>query len=1009
LDPSALGVTARVASALIRPLVAKLFVQEGSGADLVDKPVRVSSLVSWRGEKRSLGQRDVHEISKKLVQRVVDANPYEPAVAEGDRRAVVDALAKTLLALGDVDMEDIQAVRLGHAELARKLAAAAPDPTRYLSRDATDLYWSLLDVSCLHILHFFTQRSTFIPHTLVAQTRLIDQTLRRVDALTARLPDPTSQDAEFERRYLAHVAGKYGKLSIFGLDFSRPGRAQWPLDTAYLSLELTSQNRSDAALPAYRLRVEQALSGQGRALLRGAAGSGKTTLVQWLAVSAAQQQFGHELASLRGRVPFVIPLRSLARQGTPPRPEQFLATSGSLLHGVQPAGWVDRILHSGRGMLLVDGVDEVTEAKRLLTRQWLRDLQELYPRTFFLVTTRPSAVPVGWLTDGESDGEFVEFDLLPLNRHDVDKFVDRWHDAALTTTDQADEQSEVEWCRTSLHETLRRKSDLYRLATNPLMCALICALHRDRHSHLPQGRMDLYAAALSMLLVRRDKERDVTAPEGVQPTEEQQVQLLQRLAYWLIRNGRSEATQSIAVRIIRERLPTMPQMAPHDGAEQVFRHLLLRSGLLREPSPETVDFIHRTFQDYLGAKAAVEAEDLDLLAQHAGDDQWEDVVRMAVGHARERERAYLLRRLVNIGDQRPGLRRRYHLLAAASLENATTLDPAVRAEVTSRASFLIPPENFEDAQHLASAGAVVLDVLPDPSGMTVEQAKATVRTIALIGGEVALNELRAYSHSPVAEIRQALVETWEYFDAAAFAETILADCPRSDVIVHITSPEQLGYLPLLGTVPNVCLPALTPFGPDIADTLAPHAVVSLTIGSPGCRNLALPVLSALPQLRHLRVRGSERLSDLASLAESRIDQLMLEEVPMAFDFAALAAVPTLRMLNLSFTDVVEFPQAPLPGIVSLKIRGVLEAEQLPPFLQVFPDLQELELHLTRRPRRAPVFLSGVSGIARVRLAFQHSGKLHGLEQLDPGQVTIVTEGRRATGRLKLFRERDGAP
>ncbi|MBD2830258.1 hypothetical protein ID875_25690 [Streptomyces globisporus] len=37
--------------------------------------------------------------------------------------------------------------------------------------------------------------------------------------------------------------------------------------------------------------------------------------------------------------------------------------------------------------------------------------------------------------------------------------------------------------------------------------------------------MDLYAAALRMLLVRRDKEREVIAPEGLHLTEEQQVQL----------------------------------------------------------------------------------------------------------------------------------------------------------------------------------------------------------------------------------------------------------------------------------------------------------------------------------------------------------------------------------------------------------------------------------------------------------------------------------------------------
>ncbi|MCE0447639.1 hypothetical protein LT493_36885 [Streptomyces tricolor] len=39
-----------------------------------------------------------------------------------------------------------------------------------------------------------------------------------------------------------------------------------------------------------------------------------------------------------------------------------------------------------------------------------------------------------------------------------------------------------------------------RLATNPLMCGLICALHRERRGYLPTGRKELYDAALTMLL-----------------------------------------------------------------------------------------------------------------------------------------------------------------------------------------------------------------------------------------------------------------------------------------------------------------------------------------------------------------------------------------------------------------------------------------------------------------------------------------------------------------------------
>ncbi|WP_369272651.1 hypothetical protein AB5J55_24085 [Streptomyces sp. R11] len=58
-------------------------------------------------------------------------------------------------------------------------------------------------------------------------------------------------------------------------------------------------------------------------------------------------------------------------------------------------------------------------------------------------------------------------------------------------------------------------------------------------------------------------------------------------------------------------LPSMPYVAAQGSAEEILRHLLVRGGLPREPAVDAVDFVHRTFQDFLGPRAAVNERDFD--------------------------------------------------------------------------------------------------------------------------------------------------------------------------------------------------------------------------------------------------------------------------------------------------------------------------------------------------------------------------------------------------------------
>lgn len=715
----------------------------------------------------------------------------------------------------------------------------------------------------------------------------------------------------FEERYRSYMVERHSQLRVVGLDLSRPERAGWPLDAAYLSLELAeqSENWGEASEDAVRppgvvKRAEHALAGCQRVLLRGLAGSGKTTLLQWLAVAAARRDLPEELASWRGRVPFVLPLRTLVRRGPLPDPHDFLAAVGTPLAASQPEGWADGVLSRGEALVLVDGIDEVPLEQRAATREWLEQLLAAYQDAYFVVTTRPSAVPEGWLA---SSG-FAELSVRPMSAADTGVFVGRWHAAARNSAASDAERSHLDHLEVALRVTVRTQRNLAQLSTTPLMCALICALHRDRRGHLPHGRMELYQAALSMLLVRRDLERSIEIPEGIQLTEHQSVQLLQRLAYWLIRNGQSEMDYTTALALVSDALPAMQTVAEQGTSEHVLAHLIGRSGLLRQPTMDTVDFVHRTFQDYLGAKAAIEAHDFPLLVNHAHDDQWEDVIRMAIAHARPAESADLLRRLVKRGDTEREHQNRLHLLAAASLRYATEIEPDVRNLVEQRARSLMPPRSDEEAEELAALGPGVLDLLPGPHGLKMDEKDAVIHTVANIGGDQAYAFLQHFMQSdPRSGFTYELMRAWRYFDAGQYAQDILRP-HQGQLSLSVENYSQYQALPILKPVKSITF--REKFTRDeIVQHLSPGHTHTLRIYS-GELLEDLQFVRDFPALRELAVAECSQLATLDDLEDLSLSGLALLQMSPNLYFGAIHHLPELTELSL----YTRLPWADLTGL-----------------------------------------------------------------------------------------------
>ncbi|MET7517866.1 NACHT domain-containing protein [Streptomyces sp. NPDC005480] len=884
MDPAVLGT--RLASSVLSPLVKQLLTRDGPGAGLVDKPVRLSGLVTFRGEKRTLGEKEVGHLAARLVREAVQP-PGEPPFPADEQEAVTGALARRLLALGDLDMDDLQAVRLGHRQLARTLRDSAPAPG--LTADAAYFLDSVTEWACLHILHFFTQRSTFVARTLVEQSRAQSELIAKVDALITRTPPRDAQDTAFEARYRAHLAERHNRVTIFGLDL-RDSPDVWPLDAAYLSLEATREAGPEDAhgepqgATTVQVRAEDAFDGHDRVLLRGEAGSGKTTLIQWLAITTT------------GRIPYVLPLRTLIRAAGLPAPAAFLA-SADCPH-TPPEGWAERVLTAGRGLVMVDGLDEVPSAERPRVRDWLLGLVRAFPGNRWLLTARPTAVRSAWLA---GDG-FAELSLAPMGRRTVDAFVRRWHAAA----DAAEHEE-------PLLDALRAKPDLSLLATNPLMCGMICALHRARRGYLPPRRKALYDAALQMILTDRDRQRGMGGLDGIELDTEDQTELLQRLAYALVLAGRTEMDEATALTLLERALPSVPDAARQGDAPTILRHLLLRSGVLRSPAPQVVDFAHRTFLDHLGARYAVEEGHLDVLLGHAGDTQWEDVVRMAVAHARTRERTTLLRGLLAVDSPR------VTLLALASLQDASSVEQEVFEEVRERAAALIPPRTPQEAEQLAQAGPFVLELLPGPEGLTDQEAHAVVTTASRLGHEGSLPVLKRFRSHTSLDVRRQLVGTWRRFDAQEYADEVLAHVGREGLDLTVTSAEQVRALWTMPSWRRIDLSGEHPLDAFMG-ALDPGAQNLTLRGNPHIRDLR--ALHALPSLGFLSLMHCPQVRDLAPLAEMRLRHLSVIDLP---------ALPTLTGLSR------------VTGLTSLSVIQPVPGDSLAAYLPVGAPLDQLIL------------------------------------------------------------------
>ncbi|MEU6587986.1 NACHT domain-containing protein [Streptomyces sp. NPDC046881] len=914
--------------------------------------LRVSGLRFQRGV-----QRQFEEMADAVYDRLAPFLEREfPGLEESSRQAVVDGVCDTFAA-ADLSDEAVLAADVNPAEVVRRVTASVRPPVG-LGEAESRLYERLF-VECVEYyvrivrgLPVFEERA--LTELLGRTTSLGTEIARVLERLPDRslfAPEGTDRDGDFRRRYLELVSTTLDEVELFRRTSDRAG-AQVRLSVAYVSLRATgddgSRRRPARSLPMLRpdmsdweepggesagMRVEAALGGATRVLLRGEAGSGKTTLLRWLAVTAARGAFTGELADWNGLTPVFVKLREYSGRELP-RPEAMLDSVAGQITGVMPKAWVERQLADGKALLLVDGVDELLDGERRGVREWLRRLLAAYGDVRVVVTSRPAAARADWLRREE----FTALHLDRMAPPDLVAFVRQWHQAVRELDDDLPcTVEELPRYEQSLLTSLKDRPHLQSLAGTPLLAAMLCAMHLNRGSRLPRDRMELYRNALHTLVHERDADRNVPSAMDGRLSLNDKLVLLRDLAWRLSDNNRSEIGLEQAAVHVGKRLAGMRHVEQQDGV-RVLEQLRDRAGILRSPAEGRLDFVHRTFQEYLAAEEATEEDRIGNLVERAHLDLWRETIVMAAGHANRPQREELLGGILDRAREEPRYGRKLRLLAAACQETVPEVSDGLAGRMEEAVSALLPPRRQTDPPALAAVGTSLLRRLPRSlAELSSKAAVQTVRTVALIGGEQALGLLEGYAEDGRRDVVAALVDAWAYFDADAYADRVMAGLPLARHAVVLTHSAQLRGAMRLRSLTTLRIMF------ELQD-------LSGLIGLPPLQELAC------------NMRGTADLSLLE--AHPRLENLQLFGQAVLRRPEALTALPELRLLQLPVVDPDGIEGLPVPPELYWLALSRVTAETRLDFIAPFGDVEYL--HVLGDPGSSLPALTPLSALTGLR-------------------------------------------
>ncbi len=372
-------------------------------------------------------------------------------------------------------------------------------------------------------------------------------------------------------------------------------------------------------------KVLEAVADSQLAVVLGDPGSGKSSLLQYLALEWVEGN--------TEKLPLLIELREFALNPS----ASFL----EFLHRGRGADWqfdqqqLHQHLLENPALVMFDGLDEVFDrATQSTVIDDIIRFSQQYPQAQVLVTSRI----IGYNPDRLQHSKFRHFTIQSLDTDEIHEFIDRWYDLSMSS-----DPDKVR-LKQRLKNAIANSKAITNLADNPLLLTMMAIL--NRRQELPRDRADLYDQVSRVLLYHWDVDhKRLQIPIDAIGRREKQEML--RLIAYEMQSGEEGLKGNLIsaeclTRILTDYLRGQSFSEPREKANRLIQQLRERNFILCYRGADTYGFMHRTFLEYFCAveiahrfekQRTLTFEKLrdEVFEQHWQDETWHEVLRLICG------------------------------------------------------------------------------------------------------------------------------------------------------------------------------------------------------------------------------------------------------------------------------------------------------------------------------------------------------------------------------------------